>query len=118
MALFKLLRGHESDLVNQPLHDGYVWVTKDLKNMWFDHYDETNTLVRKRINAEYADKLRYIEDGATIELNPSEIATKTYVAGNYYTKSEIDTMEFITTEDIDTIFGQMAQYVDINEVTF
>ena len=104
MALFKLLRGQESDLVNQPLHDGYVWVTKDLKNMWFDYYDETNTLVRKRINAEYADKLRYVEDGATIELDPSEIATKNYVAAQlsgksdtshthddrYYTEDEID----------------------------
>ena len=104
MALFKLLRGHESDLVNQPLHDGYVWVTKDLQNMWFDYYDETNTLVRKRINSEFADKLRYIEDGATIELNPSEIATKNYVTtqlsgkadsththdDRYYTESEID----------------------------
>ena len=76
MALFKLLRGQESDLVNQPLHDGYIWVTKDLKNMWFDYVDETNTLVRKRINAEFADKLRYVKDGETIELDPSEIVTK------------------------------------------
>ena len=104
MALFKLLRGQESDLVNQPLHDGYVWVTKDLNNMWFDYYDETNTLVRKRINAEYADKLRYVKDGATIELDPSEIATKDYVTtqlsgkadtshthdDRYYTEDEID----------------------------
>ena len=80
MALFKLLRGQESDLANQPLHDGYVWVTKDLQNMWFDYYDETNTLVRKRINAEFADKLRYIKNGETVELDPSEIATHTELA--------------------------------------
>jgi hypothetical protein len=75
LALFKLLRGQEADLKNYPLHDGYVWVTKDLQNMWFDYYDETNTLVRKRINSEYADKLRYIQDGETVELTPQEIST-------------------------------------------
>ena len=36
----------------------------------------------------------------------------------YYTKTDIDDMELIAPEDIDTIFGQMTQYVDINEVTF
>lgn len=91
MALFKLLRGQESDLANQPLHDGYVWVTKDLQNMWFDYYDETNTLVRKRINSEYADKLRYVKDEETVELDPSEIAT---IDGTVKKSKQLDISDF------------------------
>lgn len=37
---------------------------------------------------------------------------------NYYTKAEIDEMEFITTDDIDTICGTTIEDVSINEVTF
>ena len=117
MSLFKVLRGSEARLPTQKT-DGYAYFCTDTGSFWIDHLDSNNTLIRSKISANFADKLRYIEDGATIELNPEEIATKTYVAANHYTKSEIDTMELITTEDIDTIFGQMTQYVDINEVTF
>ena len=36
----------------------------------------------------------------------------------YYTEAEIDAMEFITVEDIDTICGTNIQYASTNEVTF
>lgn len=36
----------------------------------------------------------------------------------YYTKSEIDGYEFITTDDIDTICGTTIQVVSASEVTF
>lgn len=117
MSLFKVLRGSEANLPSQKT-DGWAYFCTDTGSFWIDHKDANDAIVRSKISAKYADKLRYIKDGATIELNPDEIATKTYVAANHYTKSEIDTMEFITTEDIDTIFGQLTQYVDINEVTF
>jgi hypothetical protein len=79
MALMKMLRGGEESLKNQELHDGYIWFTKDRKCMYIDHYDSTNTLVRSKISAEYAEKLRYIQDGETIEIDPIEIPTKQYV---------------------------------------
>ena len=36
----------------------------------------------------------------------------------YYTESEIDNMEFITINDIDTICGQSIQITNASEVTF
>lgn len=38
--------------------------------------------------------------------------------GDYYTKSEIDNMELITIEDIDTICGATIQVASLSEVTF
>jgi hypothetical protein len=118
MALFKLLRGQESDLVNQPLHDGYVWVTKDLHNMWFDYYDETNTLVRKRINSEYADKLRYVKDGATIELDPSEIVMKTELASAIELKADktyVDGLNTATNTRVDALEVWHSNFVEVSE---
>ena len=79
MALMKMLRGGEESLKNQELHDGYIWFTKDRKCMYIDHYDGTNTLVRSKLSAEYAEKLRYIQDGEMVEINSDEIATKSFV---------------------------------------
>lgn len=83
MALMKMLRGGEESLKNQELHDGYIWFTKDHKCMYIDHYDSTNTLVRSQLSAEYAEKLRYTQDGETIEINPIELATINYVENRF-----------------------------------
>lgn len=78
MSLFKVSRGSESNLPSQKT-DGWAYFCTDTGSFWIDHKDANNVLVRSKISANFADKLRYIENGATIELDPSEIATKTYV---------------------------------------
>lgn len=73
MSLFKVNRGNESDLPIK-LTDGWAYFCTDTGSFLIDHYDSTNTLIRSKISAEYADKLRYIQDGETFELTPEEIS--------------------------------------------
>ena len=98
--LFKILHGDASRISTDitPYHEGYCYVTHD----GYFYVDMNNE--RVKLNANFADKLRYVENGATVELDPSEIATKTYVTtqlsgkadtshthdGRYYTEDEID----------------------------
>ena len=92
MALMKFLRGGEESLANQPLHDGYIWFCKDTGSMYIDHKDESNTLVRSKISAEYADKLRYVKNGETVELTVEEIKdldVAVLAAAQEYTDTEI-----------------------------
>ena len=53
MALCKFFRGKEEDLAQQPLTDGYVWVTNNngVLHMYMDYIDENDELVRKQLNA-------------------------------------------------------------------
>lgn len=73
MSLFKVNRGNESDLPIK-LTDGWAYFCTDTGSFLIDHYDSTNTLIRSKISAEYADKLRYIQNGETLELTPEEIS--------------------------------------------
>ena len=81
MALMKVLRGSEQNLANQELHDGYIWYIKDTHYMYIDHLNDNGQLVRSKVSAEYADKLRYVEDGQTVEINPQDIALQSDVDG-------------------------------------
>lgn len=76
MSLFKVLRGSEANLPTKKT-DGWAYFCTDTGSFWIDYQDANNTLVRSKISANFADKLRYIEDGKTVELDPSEIATHT-----------------------------------------
>lgn len=77
--LFKILRGDEKNLP-QTLTDGYCYFLKDKHYFYCDYKDSNGNLARAKLSSEYADKLRYIAlDGATIELDPENIATKDYV---------------------------------------
>jgi hypothetical protein len=103
LSLFKISRGSEANLPIKKT-DGWAYFCTDTGSFWIDHYDANNTLVRSKISANFADKLRYVKGGETIELDPSEIATKDYVAtqlsskadashthdDRYYTEDEID----------------------------
>lgn len=60
MSLFKVNRGNEVNLPNE-LTDGWVYFCTDTGSFFIDHYDSTNALIRSKINAEHADKLRYIQ---------------------------------------------------------
>ena len=75
MSLFKVLRGSEANLPTKKT-DGWAYFCTDTGSFWIDHKDANDTLVRSKISANFADKLRYIKDGETVELDPSEIATK------------------------------------------
>ena len=73
MALMKMLRGGEESLKNQPLHDGYIWWCYDSGKMYIDAPNSDSVITRYCISADFADSLRYISDGETIELTPQEI---------------------------------------------
>lgn len=81
MALFKVCRGKETNLPST-LTNGYAYFCTDTTNFYIDHLNASNTLVRSKISANYADKLRYVKDGSTIEIDPSTILTDS----NYETK--------------------------------
>lgn len=78
MALFKTLRGKE-DRLPSVITDGYCYFCSDTSNFFIDHRDASGNLVRSKISARFADKLRYVEDGETIELDAADIATHAYV---------------------------------------
>lgn len=79
MSLFKVSRGSEANLPTKKT-DGWAYFCTDTGSFWIDHFNSDNTLVRSKISANFADKLRYVKDGTTIELDPSEIATHTELA--------------------------------------
>jgi hypothetical protein len=81
MALFKSLRGNEKNLPST-LTDGYAYFCTDTGNFYIDHKNAEGTLVRSKISANYAEKLRYESDGTEIVIEPSEILTD----DNYETK--------------------------------
>lgn len=76
MALFKISKGNESNLP-AALTNGYCYYTIDEHNFYVDHPNASGALVRSKLSAEYAEKLRYSNDGAMVEIDPSEIVLKT-----------------------------------------
>lgn len=81
MALFKIKRGLNANLPDVSAStDGHAWFVTDTGDFFIDYLDQTtNTVKRKKISAEYAEKLRYTKDGEMIEFNPGDFATTGYV---------------------------------------
>lgn len=114
--LFKILQGNETNLPAL-LTDGYCYFLKDKHYFYVDHKNASGQLVRSKLSAEYADKLRYVNGGTMVEIAPEELALKSEVAAkadkattlagygitDAYTINEIDNLEFITADDIDCI---------------
>lgn len=75
MALFKICRGAETNLPTT-LTSGYCYFCTDTTNFYIDYTDTYGALTRAKIASKYADKLRYTEDGNFIELDPTDIVTK------------------------------------------
>lgn len=120
MALFKISKGSKNNLPSI-LTEGFCWYTYDDSKFYIDHKDESGKLVRKALNAQDAETLT----GASLAtiLNSSEVEIPTSKAvldalSNYYTKSQIDNYELITTSDIDAICGTTIQDTTASEVTF
>lgn len=86
--LFKISQGKEINLPEQ-LTNGYCYYCVDTHDFWVDHYDNTNTLVRSKLSAEYADKLRYEGANGTIEINPEDIVLLS--DGDVVLLSQLDT---------------------------
>ena len=74
MALFKICRGLEANLPTT-LTNGYAYFCTNTGNFYIDHLNAQSTLVRSKISAQYADKLRYVDGDTTIEIDPSQILT-------------------------------------------
>lgn len=87
VSLFKVNRGNEVSLPTQ-LTDGWVYFCMDTGSIFIDCYNSTNNLVRSKISAEYADKLRYVQNGEMIELTPQAINT---ILNNKVDKTEYNT---------------------------
>lgn len=87
VSLFKVNRGNEVSLPTQ-LTDGWVYFCMDTGSIFIDCYNSTNNLVRSKISAEYADKLRYVQNGEIIELTPQAINT---ILNNKVNKTEYNT---------------------------
>lgn len=101
MALFKLLRGLETNL-STAVVDGQVYFCKDTQNFYIDC-----GTTRYKIAAKYADKLRYVADGNTVEIDPSTILTDS----NYATKigvASADKAGLMSTADKDKLDGIAA----------
>lgn len=78
MALFKTFRGNEANLPTTKT-DGYCYFCADTGRFFIDYKDSTNTVVRKMISAECADKLRYTgADNEMVEIDPATIITQSY----------------------------------------
>lgn len=74
MALFKICRGAETNLPTT-LTSGYCYFCTDTTNFYIDYTDTYGVLVRSKIAAKYADKLRYSQDGNYVEIDPTNIVT-------------------------------------------
>lgn len=74
MALFKQCRGIEINLPST-LTDGYCYFCTDTGNFYIDYTNTDGALVRSKISSKYADKLRYLQDGNQVELDPTNIVT-------------------------------------------
>lgn len=83
MSLFRVLRGNDANLPEK-LTDGYAYFTSDQHYFYIDYLSADGNLVRSKLSAEFADKLRYTDDGETIELDPAELALKSELfSGDY-----------------------------------
>lgn len=80
MAIFKIYRGLETNMPTS-ITDGIAYFCKDTGNYYID-YTLDGTPTRSKISAKYADKLRYVSDGTSVEIDPSTILTDS----NYATK--------------------------------
>ncbi len=81
MAIFRMNRGLEASLPTT-FTDGAVYFCKDTGNFFIDFVNAEGNLTRSKISAEYAEKLRYVNNGKSVELDPNTIIT----SDNYLTQ--------------------------------
>lgn len=104
MALFKVLRGDETNLPAS-MNDGWAYFCTDTGNFYID-WDNGENLVRTQINSNYANKLRYMDDEELVEINPQDIALKSDIPefGTLATKDSVSKSDLAT--DIQASLGK------------
>lgn len=129
MALFKVNRGNSSTLPATKT-DGWAYFCTDTGEFFIDYVDEQGNLNRKQINAEEARKIVGYDIGTVLNNSEVEIPTSSAVFDAllgkadtshehnnlYYTKAEVDTLELITTDDIDDICNFIPDDPDTPDV--
>lgn len=113
MANFKIGRGMQ-DGIPETLTDGMLYYCTDTTNLFIDYTDSNGNLVRSQLSANYADKLRYVADGATVEIDPKDIALDSEVLHKNQPEYTNNMIGFI--RDDDTIESPKRTYVNHNGV--
>ena len=113
MANFKIGRGMQ-DGIPETLTDGMLYYCIDTTNLFIDYTDSNGNLVRSQLSANYADKLRYVADGATVEIDPKDIALDSEVLHKNQPEQTNNIIAFI--RDDDTIESPKRTYVNYNGV--
>lgn len=109
MANFKIGRGMQ-DGIPETLTDGMLYYCTDTTNLFIDYTDSNGNLVRSQLSANYADKLRYVEDGATVEIDPKDIALDSEVIHKNQFEQTNNIIAFI--KDDDTTENPKRTYVN------
>jgi hypothetical protein len=107
MALFKISKGLKSSLPTTKTA-GHCWYTIDDSMFYIDYEDQNGQVQRKALNSKEAESLIGYSIATLLNSSNVEIPTSKAVLdklNNYYTKDQIENMEFITIEDIDAICG-------------
>ena len=113
MANFKIGRGMQ-DGIPEALTDGMLYYCTDTTNLFIDYTDSNGNLVRTQLSANYADKLRYVADGAIVEIDPKDIALDSEVLHKNQPEQTNNIIAFI--RDDDTIESPKRTYVNHNGV--
>lgn len=109
MANFKIGRGMQYG-IPETLTDGMLYYCTDTTNLFIDYTDSNGNLIRSQLSANYADKLRYVADGATVEIDPKDIALDSEVLHKNQPEQTNDTIAFIRPDD--TIESPKRTYVN------
>lgn len=109
MANFKIGRGMQ-DGIPEALTDGMLYYCTDTTNLFIDYTDSNGNLVRSQLSANYADKLRYVADGATVEIDPKDIALDSEVLHKNQPEYTNNMIGFIRADD--TIESPKRTYVN------
>lgn len=76
MALYRINKGKEENLPSA-MSEGSLYFCIDTGNLFVDHKNTSNTLVRTKVSGKYAEKLRYAKNGSTVEIDPDAIELNT-----------------------------------------
>lgn len=109
MALFKILKGNESNLPSTKT-DGWAYFCTDTSNFFIDYADADNNLQRAQLNAKEAEKLIGYDiatslTGSEVEIPTSKLVFEAIQDAKAYTDTSIANLNLITTDDIDSICG-------------
>lgn len=111
MALFKINRGPE-DRLPETKKDGWAYYCTTTGRFYIDALnEETNEIERKCISSEYADKLRYVKNGETIEIDIEKIVEFGNPNNQALTKNSTAMCGGVGSEGDKNIAGQMGYLI-------